>query len=361
MRATFTVLPGDGIGPEVTGAAVKVLQAAAAADGHHFEFIEAAIGGAAIEAAGSPLPQETLDACEVADAVLLGAVGGPQWPGSEGGLRPEQGLLDLRKRFSLFANLRPVPVFPSLVQQAPLRCELLGGVDLLFVRELTGGLYFGRRQEQGEGSSAFDTMEYSEEEVERIAHVAFRAARRRRRKVTSVDKANVLASMRLWRRTVERVARQYPDVECQHLLVDACAMHLLQSPRSFDVILAGNLFGDILSDEASVLGGGLGLLPSASLGEGSFGLYEPVHGSAPDLAGGNVANPLGSILSAALMLRYSLGREDLALSIETAVARALDGGARTADLARPGSASLSTSGMTEAVLEHLGGGVLMTV
>ena len=361
MRATITILPGDGIGPEVTEAAVTVLEAAAAAEGHHFEFIEGAIGGAAIDACGSPLPEETLEACEVADAVLLGAVGGPRWAHGEGEARPEQGLLDLRKRFSLFANLRPIPVFPSLIDQAPLRCDLLGGVDILFVRELTGGLYFGRRQEQGEGSSAFDTLEYSEDEVERIAHVAFRAARRRRRRVTSVDKANVLASMRLWRRTVERVATGYPDVECNHLLVDACAMHLLQSPKSFDVVLAGNLFGDILSDEASVLGGSLGLLPSASLGNDSFGLYEPVHGSAPDIAGHGRANPLGAILSAALLLRYSLGREDLALMVETAVANALDQGARTADLARGAKEALSTRAMTEAVLEHLGSGVWMTV
>jgi len=276
-------------------------------------------------------------------------------------VRPESGLLELRRHFDLYANLRPVTVFPPLSGHAPLREELLAGVDLLFVRELTGGLYFGKRQEQGEGDRAWDTMEYSEARVARIAHAAFRAARRRKRKVTSVDKANVLAAMRLWRRTVSRVAQDYPDVECQHVLVDACAMHMLRAPASFDVVLAGNLFGDILSDEASVLAGSLGLLPSASLGEGTFGLYEPVHGSAPDIAGLGVANPIGSILSVALLLRHSLGLEDLALMIETAVGETLAEGYRTADLVSDAGRPATTEEMTEAVLSHLGNGVLLTV
>jgi 3-isopropylmalate dehydrogenase len=361
MKALVAVLPGDGVGPEVTRSAVTVLQEAAEIGHHQFEFVEGLIGGVALDATGSPLPAETLELCARADAILLGAVGGPKWSDPEAALRPEQGLLDLRRRFELFANLRPVHVFSALKGYAPLREELLAGVDLLFVRELTGGLYFGRRQEQGDGDSAFDTMEYSEAEVERIAHVAFRAARGRRRKVTSVDKANVLASMRLWRRTVTRVAAQYPDVVCEHQLVDSCAMHLMRTPAAFDVVLAGNLFGDILSDEAAVLTGSLGLLPSASLGSGSLGLYEPVHGSAPDIAGLGVANPVGAILSAAMLLRHSLKLEDLALMVEAAVSKALAEGHRTADLIRGAERPATTEEMTAAVLELLGWGVWMTV
>jgi len=283
----------------------------------------------------------------------LGAVGGPKWSDPTASVRPEQGLLDLRQHFGLFANLRPIPVFSALMDFAPLRSDLLEKVDILFVRELTGGLYFGDRHEQGDGDFAYDTMAYSVAEVERVAHVAFKAARGRRGKLTSVDKANVLASMRLWRRVVEGIAPQYPDVELEHLLVDACAMHLMRSPGAFDVVLAGNLFGDILSDEASILSGSLGMLPSASLGEGSFGLFEPVHGSAPDIAGKGIANPIGAILSAAMLLRFSLGLEDEAAAIEAAVLGAIDAGLRTADLAAPGDRGASTSEATEAVLDRL--------
>ncbi|MCP4658889.1 MAG: 3-isopropylmalate dehydrogenase [bacterium] len=354
MEASIVVLPGDGVGPEVSAAAERILTRIAALGGHRFSFRTAAIGGSAIDATGCPLPAESLAACEQADALLLGAVGGPQWSDPTADVRPEQGLLKLRKHFGLFANLRPVPVFPALVDFAPLRPELLAGVDILFVRELTGGLYFGERQEQGEGDTAFDTLSYSVAEVERVAHVAFQAAQRRRRRVTSVDKANVLAAMRLWRRTVERVAESYPDVELEHALVDACAMQLLRSPSSFDVVLTGNLFGDILSDEASVLAGSLGMLPSAALGAGSFGLYEPVHGSAPDIAGRGIANPVGAILSAAMLLRFSLGLGDEAGLVERGVAAALDAGLRTADLcARPQDAATSRQ-FTESVLEKLG-------
>jgi 3-isopropylmalate dehydrogenase len=280
-------------------------------------------------------------------------VGGPKWSDPTASVRPAQGLLDLRRHFGLFANLRPIPVFRALMDFAPLRSDLLEKVDILFVRELTGGLYFGDRHEQGDGDSAYDTMAYSVAEVERVAHVAFKAARGRRGKLTSVDKANVLASMRLWRRVVEGIAPQYPDVELEHLLVDACAMHLMRSPGAFDVVLAGNLFGDILSDEASILSGSLGMLPSASLGEGSFGLFEPVHGSAPDIAGKGIANPIGAILSAAMLLRFSLGLEDEAAAIEAAVLGAIDAGLRTADLAAPGDRGASTSEATEAVLDRL--------
>lgn len=348
-----TLLAGDGIGPEVTAAARRVLEAAAAADGLELRFTEAPIGGRAIDITGDPLPEATLRLCERCDAMLLGAVGGPKWSDPAMPVRPEQGLLRLRQHFELFANLRPVTPTPALVRLAPLKPELLHSVDLLFVRELTSGLYFGERREQGDGDDAYDTMAYSTTEVERVARVAFDAAQRRRSKVTSVDKANVLASMRLWRRTVERVAEEYPDVTLEHRLVDACAMQLLTEPESFDVILTGNLFGDILSDEASVLTGSLGTLPSASLGADGPGLFEPIHGSAPDLAGLGIANPIGTILSGAMLLRYSAGREDAARCIESAVASALADGCLTADLATEPEASLSTEEMTRAILERL--------
>jgi 3-isopropylmalate dehydrogenase len=289
MKATVAVLPGDGIGPEVVSQARRVLARVTEIGGHQFEFIEALMGGCAIDATGSPLPDDTLAVCENADAILLGAVGGPRWSDPTAPVRPEQGLLQLRHHFGLFANLRPVQVFPALAGQAPLRADLLDGVDILFVRELTGGIYFGPRQEQGDGDSAYDTAVYSVAEVRRVAHVAFQAARKRRKKVASVDKANVLASMRLWRRTVNEVAAAYPDVELEHILVDSCAMHLLRRPATFDVVLADNMFGDILSDESATLAGSLGMLPSASLGEGTRGLYEPIHGSAPDIAGRGTA------------------------------------------------------------------------
>lgn len=351
------VLPGDGVGPEVTAAARRVLETVAQDQGHDIQFEEALIGGIAIDETGSPLPQSTLGACSAADAILLGAVGGPKWSDPSAAVRPEQGLLQIRKHLGLFANLRPVKVFPALIPHAPLRPELLQNVDLLIVRELTGGLYFGRREEQGDGDAAYDTLSYSVAEVERVAKVAFEAARTRRAaglpgRVTSVDKANVLASMRLWRRTVEAVGESYPDVELDHALVDSCAMQLIRRPADYDVLLAGNLFGDILSDEAAVLAGSLGMLPSASLGADGPGLYEPVHGSAPDIAGQGIANPIGAIQSAAMLLRYSLGLHDAADAVEQAVERTLASGRRTADLAGSGE-PLGTEAMADAVVEQL--------
>ncbi len=353
--AKIVLLPGDGVGPEVAAAGRAALEACDARFGLGLELETHLIGGCAIDEIGEPLPPEALEACRAADAILLGAVGGPKWSDPSAPVRPEQGILALRSELGLFANLRPVPHFPALAGQAPLRPELLEGCDLLFVRELTGGIYFGAREEQSEGSDktvAHDTMIYSEPEVERVARVAFEAAQLRRRKVTSVDKANVLASMRLWRTVVERTAADYPDVELEHLLVDACTMHLLTRPASFDVIVAGNMFGDILSDEASVLAGSLGLLPSASLGTTQLGLYEPIHGSAPDIAGQGIANPIGTLLSVSMLLRYSLRAEEPAAALEAAVNAALDAGARTADITQ-GEDSLSTEAMTEAVLARL--------
>ena len=355
IQAEIALLPGDGVGPEVTGAAVRILEAIAQRGGHDFQLNECPVGGCAMDQYDQPLPSETLDRCRDSAAILLGAVGGPKWSDPSAPMRPEQGLLQLRAELELFANLRPVPVFPALIDLAPLKPELLVGVDLLIVRELTGGLYFGRRQEQGDGDHAdraFDTLEYSVAEVERVAHVGFRAAQARRKRLVSVDKANVLASMRLWRRTVEQVAKSYPDVELEHMLVDACAMHLISRPRDFDVLLAGNLFGDVLSDEASILAGSLGMLPSASLGTGNHGLYEPVHGSAPDIAGTGTANPIGAILSAAMLLRHSLGLNEEAAAVERAVTEALESGVRTSDLGGAGNRS-STEAMTEAVLNGL--------
>jgi 3-isopropylmalate dehydrogenase len=322
-------------------------------NGHSFTIEEAMMGGCAIDATGNPLPDETLAACESADAVLLGAVGGPKWSDPTAGVRPEQGLLGLRKHFDLFANLRPVKAYPALAEYAPLREDLLNGVDILFVRELTSGIYFGARQEQGDGVEAWDTMHYHVEQVERVARVAFEAARLRGGKLTSVDKANVLASMRLWRRTVDKVVADYPDVKVEHVLVDACAMYLMRYPSAYDVVLAGNMFGDILSDEASIIAGSLGMLPSASLNAGTFGVYEPIHGSAPDIAGKGIANPIATILSAALLLRYSLHLETEATAVEAAVEATLADGARTADISPDPAAALSTSAFTDRVLAHL--------
>jgi len=352
-EARIALLPGDGIGPEVLAAARAVLERLAETGDHRFELKKAAIGGAAVDSVGDALPAETLEICKGSDAILLGAVGGPRWANREGAASPEQGLLRLRQQLGLFANLRPVPVFPPLAAASPLKTELLAGVDILVVRELTGGIYFGPRQEAVETGPASDTMVYSSREVERIAHVAFRAAARRRGRLTSVDKANVLATSRLWRRTVEEVATEYPEVELEHLYVDACAMQILRSPADFDVILTGNLFGDILSDEASMLAGSLGVLPSASLAEGSFGLYEPVHGSAPDLAGQGVANPLGAILSAAMLLRHTLELEDEAAEIESAVAESLAAGLVTPDLPISAGQTLTTQQLTDAILDRL--------
>ncbi len=354
MKATITVLPGDGIGPEVIGQSVTVLSKVASKYNHEFMFNEALIGGVAIDKTGSALPPETISTAEQSDAILLGAVGGPKWDNPSAAVRPEQGLLGIRRHFELFANLRPVKAYPALSQFTPLREELLSDVDMLFVRELTGGIYFGPRKEQGASDSAYDTELYTVNEVKRVADVAFRAAQGRRKKVSSIDKANVLASMRLWRKTVTEVREElYADVEVEHVLVDACTMYLMTRPRTFDVILASNMFGDILSDEASVLAGSLGMLPSASLGSGTFGLYEPVHGSAPDIAGQGKANPIGTILSAAMMLRHSFNLEQEAKAVEQAVENVLASGARTADIAPRGSSYLSTMDFAQAVIEQI--------
>ncbi len=330
MRALIAVLPGDGIGPEVAREGKRVLAAVGELFGHRIELAEAPVGGAAIDATGSPLPPETLALCRRADAILFGAIGGPRW-GPSAKVRPEQGLLALRKELGLFANLRPVTVNPRLAGASPLRPEVVRGVDLVVVRELTGGIYFGEKRRDERGAS--DVCSYSAAEVERVVRVAGRLARGRRRRITSVDKANVLETSRLWREVAERVVRsEFPDCQLEHQLVDSCAMQLVRRPADFDVLVTENMFGDILSDEASVLAGSIGLLPSASLGEVSRGLYEPIHGSAPDIAGKGVANPYGTILSCAMLLRHSLGLAAEAGAVERAVERAIEEGALTPDL-----------------------------
>jgi 3-isopropylmalate dehydrogenase len=346
MKATISLLPGDGIGPEVVSAACDLLTVVGEAFNHQFETHQYLIGGCAIDATGNALPDETLNACRRSDAVLLGAVGGPKWDDPTAVVRPEQGLLGVRKELGLFANLRPIKPHPALIQASAVRPERLAGVDLIVVRELTGGLYFGqprmRRIVDGQ-PQAVDTMTYTESEVQRVAHLAFSLARQRRSKVTSVDKANVLECSRLWRQTVNEIAKAYPDITLEHLLVDAAAMHLITRPATFDVLLTENLFGDILTDEASVLSGSMGNLPSASLGDVKNkhgyprGLYEPIHGSAPDIAGKGIANPIGTILSLAMLLRHSLGLELEAQMLENAVYQVLADGYRTADIAQVAS------------------------
>jgi len=356
MKKHIVLLPGDGIGPEVVGSAQQVLDAVAKRFDHQFEFESHLIGGCSIDAHGTALTDETLSACQKADAILLGAVGGPKWDDPTAKVRPEQGLLALRKGLQTFANLRPVKPHPDMLEASPLRPERLAGVDLLVVRELTGGIYFGepreRRRVNGE-IQAVDTMSYTESEIRRVTRLAFELARGRRKKVTSVDKANVLEASRLWRQTVVEVAKGYPDVVLEHLLVDAATMFLIQRPASFDVMVTGNMFGDILTDEASVLTGSMGNLPSASLGEGGPGLYEPIHGSAPDIAGQGVANPIGTILSAALMLRYSLVMETEAGAVEAAVDAVLAAGHRTRDLAKPNEPALTNAEMTALIVEKI--------
>lgn len=346
MRAHIAVLPGDGIGPEVTGAAVSVLQAVAERYRHEFRFDTHLIGGCAIDATGEALPEATGNACLGANAVLLGAVGGPKWSDPNATVRPEQGLLQLRALLGVFANVRPIKVSARAARFSPVKAEHLDGVDMVFVRELTGGSYFGRKTR--EADSASDECRYSVLEIERVAHKAFQLAQGRRRKVTSIDKANVLETSRLWRETVTRVASHYPDVALEHQLVDSMAMLLISRPSQYDVLLTENLFGDILTDESAVLAGSLGLLPSASLGMGSRGLYEPIHGSAPDIAGQGIANPLGSILSAALLLRHSFGLETEAAAVEAAVESVLSGAELTRDLA----GSAGTGDVTDAVLSR---------
>lgn len=333
MKASILLLPGDGIGPEVVAAAEQVLRAVASRFGHDFHITTAVIGGAALRAGQPPLPDATLDAARRADAILLGAVGDPAFDGSPPDERPEAALLKIRRELGLYANLRPARVWPGLEAAGPLKPEVLRGTDLLIVRELTGGLYYGEpRGFSADGSSAHNTMRYSREEISRIARRAFEAARLRRHKVTSVDKANVLETSRLWRQVVGEVASEYAGVSLEHMLVDTCAMKIAYAPSSFDVVVTENMFGDILSDEAGAVVGSLGLLPSASLGEGA-GLYEPVHGSAPDIAGKNRANPIGTIASAAMLLRHSLNLEDEAARVERAIEAALIAGFRTADIA----------------------------
>jgi 3-isopropylmalate dehydrogenase len=340
---TIAVIAGDGIGPEIVAEAVKVLRCVGRRYDQSFVFQEALAGGCAIDQQGVPLPEETLTIAQEADAVLLGAVGGPKWDQNPPELRPEKALLGLRKELGLFSNLRPVTLFPGLEESSTLKADGLNGVDLVVVRELTGGIYFGEKQrtEDEQGEYASDLLIYHEYEIERIARQAFQIARGRRRKLTSVDKANVLESSRLWRAVVDRLAPEYPDVTVEHMLVDNCAMQLIRQPQAFDVIVTENMFGDILSDEAAMLTGSIGLLPSASLGEGSRGMYEPVHGSAPDIAGQGIANPAATILSAAMLLRHSLGLHEAADAIEKAV-KAVLLTARTADLAADRSQAIST-------------------
>jgi 3-isopropylmalate dehydrogenase len=334
VNARFTLLPGDGIGPEIVDQARVVLESVADRFGHEFIFGEYLVGGCAIDATGDPLPVATLEACRESDVVLLGAVGGPQWSDPEAKTRPEAGLLSLRKDLGLYANLRPVKTFAALVDASPLRRDIVEGTDILFLRELTGGIYFGGATISDDGMEVADHMRYTVGEIERIVRMAGHAAMQRSGRVTSVDKANVLEVSRLWRRTTQRIMNdEFPDVELETVLVDAMAMHLLSRPTDFDVVVTGNLFGDILTDEASMLPGSLGLLPSASLGDGDVGLYEPIHGSAPDIAGQGIANPLGMILSTAMALRHSLDLDDEANAIEDAVNRALADGLRTADIA----------------------------
>src|SRR5271163_4989576 len=367
MQALVAVKAGDGIGTEVTAEAVRVLERIAIRCGHSFRFEAALLGGAAIDATGEPLPQSTLALCRRADAVLLGAVGGPRWSDPNAKVRPEQGLLQLRKSLGLFANLRPVVPHPAVLDASPIKAELLRDVDIMVVRELTGGIYFGEKQRTA--TEAFDVCRYSVVEIERVVRVAAQLARERRGKLTSVDKANVLETSRLWRAVVERILpSEFPDVSYEHMLVDSAAMHLLRRPRDFDVIVTENMFGDILTDEASMLAGSMGLLPSASLGESlgarargagasaagaSGGIFEPIHGSAPDIAGRGIANPYAAILSAAMLLRYALGLDAEARLVEAAVSTAIDSGALTADLAQRGAASVTTRDAAAAVLAAL--------
>jgi len=363
MEFSIAVLPGDGIGPEVVAEAIKVLEAVSHRFGHQFDLHYGAIGGEAIDKYRVALPEETLRICRACDAVLLGAVGGPKWDDPKAKVRPEDGLLALRKGLDLFANLRPVKVFPMLVNSTTIKPEVVEGVDLVIVRELTGGLYFGkpkRRWQTSRGRRAVDTMSYSEREIERILRVGFELARTRRKKLASVDKANVLETSRLWREIAMELAAAYPDIELQHVLVDNCAMQLVRSPADFDVIVTENTFGDILTDEASMLAGSMGMLPSASLagpakaGKRTLGLYEPIHGSAPRRAGQNLANPIATILSAAMMLRYSLGLSQEAETVEQAVNGVLEDGYRTYDIMDENMTQVGTREMGDLIAERVG-------
>lgn len=357
MAKKIAVLPGDGIGAEIVPPAVKVLKAAAGKYGHEFEFRWGLIGGAAYDETGHPLPQKTLDLCRESDAILLGAVGGPRWDNLPVHLRPEAGaLLPLRKQLGLYANLRPVKVFPQLADASSLKSELVSGLDIMVVRELTGGLYFGekKKEEIPGGYRVVDTLVYTTDEIDRVARLAFALAEKRGGKLTSVDKANVLESSRHWREYVQGLAEEYPNVELEHMYVDNCAMQLVRAPKQFDVLVTENMFGDILTDLAAQLTGSIGMLPSASIG-GEVALYEPIHGSAPDIAGKDLANPLATILSAAMMLRITFNMEEAAADIEQAVTAVLDKGYRTGDIMQPGMKQVGTKEMGELVLEHLSG------
>lgn len=356
MKYNIAVIPGDGIGPEVINEAIKVLDAVGGKYGHEFNYTQVLAGGAAIDAAGECLPQETIDIAKKSDAVLLGAVGGPKWDSLPGDKRPERALLGIRKELGLFANLRPAIMFDELKDACPIRPEKVeGGLDLLVVRELTGGIYFGERgyKDTNMGKAAYDIEQYSEGEVKRIAEVAFDMAMKRNKKVTSVDKANVLESSRLWRKTVAEVSKNYPEVELENFYVDNTAMQLVYNPKQFDVIVTSNIFGDILSDEASMITGSLGMLPSASLAEGNFGMYEPVHGSAPDIAGTGKANPMATILSAAMMLKYTFGLSDEADAIESAVKKTLAAGYRTPDIMSEGKTPATTEQIGSLIAQNI--------
>jgi len=351
----IAVLPGDGIGPEVVQQAVKVVETIGEVYGHKFDFAYGLIGGAAVDETGSPLPEETLKLCQESDAILLGAVGGPKWDGLPPEQRPEKALLSIRKILNLFANLRPVKIYHPLAS-CPLKDEIAQrGIDIMFVRQLTGGIYFGEKQTtiRGDQVVAMDVMEYSKEEIEDIARIAFETALKRRKKVTSVDKANVLETSRLWRKTVEEVGKKYPQVELEHMLVDSCAMQLITRPYQFDVVLTGNMFGDILSDEGSVLSGSIGMMPSVSFGSQHSALYEPVHGSAPDIAGQNKANPLAAIISAAMMLKLSLHLEEEGAIIEDKIKKVLAKGYRTPDIMEPGKTRVGTQEMGQLIINEI--------
>lgn len=352
MDAVITILAGDGIGPDVSICARKLLASVADKYEHNFTFHEELIGGVAMEATGDPLPAATIERCKSSDAVLLGAVGGPKWSDPNASLRPEQGLLKLRSVLEVYANLRPVKVYDELTSTSPLKAELLKGVDMLFVRELTGGIYFGDKTRDED--SASDLCTYTKLEIERVVRVAARLAGARRKKLCSIDKANILETSRLWRDVTDRLMKhEFADIEVETLLVDAAAMHLLSRPADFDVLVTENMFGDILTDEASMLAGSLGMLPSASLGDSTRGLYEPIHGSAPDIAGQGIANPCAAIASAALLLRHSLGLEREAAAVEAAIGDAIAAGARTADIATPGDTTVSTSEMSDEIMRCL--------
>ena len=360
MEFNVAVLAGDGVGPEVIAEAIKILQAAGEKFGHSFHLYQGLVGGCAIDASGTALSEETLNMCKQCDAVLLGAVGGPKWDDPKAKVHPEEGLLALRKKLGLFANLRPVKVLPMLVNSTSLKPEVIERVDLIFVRELTGGLYFGEPKKQWqtpEGRQAVDTMAYSEVELERILKVGFELAHTRRKKLTSVDKANVLQSSRLWRQIAIEISAEYPHIELQHMLVDACAMRLIQHPSEFDVLVTENMFGDILTDEASMLAGSMGMLPSASLAgipKGkTFGMYEPIHGSAPSRAGQNMANPIATILSVAMMLRYSFELETEAQAMENAVVATLEKGYRTYDIMSEGKTKVGTKEIGDLIAKHI--------